>query len=279
MIKRIIILLISLIVYFLDKLILFRNRCVVIYYHAILDEHLNLFKKQLDILIKHSCPISLDYDINTIKNSSKKLYTILTFDDGFQSVLNNAIPILEEKNIPAIIFIPTSYIGKHPVFLTIENSEISNEIIMTEDQIRNFKNSRIVEIGSHGMTHKPFTHYDNDEAVKELKNSKQQLEKLLKKEVRYFSFPHGAYEKRHITTAIKLGYKKVFSILPYTFDLSNNLPTIGRVSVNPTDWPIEFKLKIYGAFRWMATFSQLKRKILDATSGNKRFNTIGFTKE
>jgi len=36
---------------------------------------------------------------------------------------------------------------------------------------------------------------------------------------------------------------------------------IGRVDVQPTDWDVEFKLKICGAYRWVRRASAWKRKV------------------
>ena len=37
---------------------------------------------------------------------------------------------------------------------------------------------------------------------------------------------------------------------------------MGRVSVQPTDWDIEFRLKLLGAYRWVRWGSAAKRRVL-----------------
>ncbi len=70
-------------------------------------------------------------------------YYDISFEDGFISVLSNAIPELEKRNIPFSICFPTAYIGgKHnmPMY--------ANEIILNEEQILSL-NKELVNIGSH----------------------------------------------------------------------------------------------------------------------------------
>jgi hypothetical protein len=37
---------------------------------------------------------------------------------------------------------------------------------------------------------------------------------------------------------------------------------LGRISVSPRDWPLEFRLKVRGAYNWMAVAVPVKRAIL-----------------
>ena len=36
----------------------------------------------------------------------------------------------------------------------------------------------------------------------------------------------------------------------------------GRIAVNPTDWELEFRLKILGAYQWLPRVIAYKRKLL-----------------
>ena len=54
----------------------------------------------------------------------------ISFDDGFISLLSNANPEFEKRNIQFSIFFPTSYIeGKHNLLM------YANEVILNEEQI------------------------------------------------------------------------------------------------------------------------------------------------
>jgi peptidoglycan/xylan/chitin deacetylase (PgdA/CDA1 family) len=115
-----------------------------------------------------------------------------------------------------------------------------------------------VSLGSHCVTHANLLLLDEGEARKEIFQSKYFLENLLKKNIYTLSFPYGAYNQTHVELARQAGYKRVFSILP---TLTSNDYVTGRIRVDPTDWRIEFKLKLLGSYRWLPAAFSLKRKI------------------
>ena len=95
----------------------------------------------------------------------------------------------------------------------------------------------------------------------ELSESRLQLRKILGRDVTLFSFPHGAFDEELIESARAAGYQRVFTILP-ELALPDEF-AIGRVAVEPSDWRLEFLLKLFGAYRWLVPASTLKRKLRD----------------
>jgi hypothetical protein len=54
----------------------------------------------------------------------------------------------------------------------------------------------------------------------------------------------------------------VFTALPQ-WKISNASEFVtGRVRVDPTDWRLEFRLKLLGAYRWLPMAVEMKRRIL-----------------
>lgn len=85
-----------------------------------------IFKKQLNI-IKNSCQvISMDDIIDIYKNkiNIKDNLTAITFDDGFKNNIEIALPILEEFNFGATLYITSGLIGTNKLFWVdqLENS-------------------------------------------------------------------------------------------------------------------------------------------------------------
>src|SRR5579872_1902102 len=83
--------------------------CVVLYYHSVPDEQRLAFADQMNVLARLTVPISVE-GIPQLLSGGR--YSGVTFDDGFEDVVDNAIPELEKRSIPATIFLTTGYLGE-----------------------------------------------------------------------------------------------------------------------------------------------------------------------
>jgi peptidoglycan/xylan/chitin deacetylase (PgdA/CDA1 family) len=231
--------------------------CVVLYYHVVDNNQRKQFARQMDCLIKNAEPISLDR-VPVFKAGVR--YVAITIDDGFLDSIENAVLELVKRNIPVTIFIPTGCLGSYAPWLKDDQAGDHGGFVMKADHIREFGRNKLVSFGSHCITHSNLLSLDEEEAKKEIYESKIQLEKILGEKVKTLSFPHGACNSQHVKWAKAAGYERVFSILPsLAFSRPYEFVT-GRVRVDPTDWQIEFWLKFLGAYRWMPLASFLKRK-------------------
>ncbi|MEY3219320.1 MAG: hypothetical protein RIT27_677 [Pseudomonadota bacterium] len=232
----------------------FRNKekLLVLCYHEIAKDQQSRFVKQLEILNRATKPVFADAPYCE-KSSYRRV--AVTFDDGFENLLENAFPIMKEKNVPATLFIPTACLGKYPAWLEKTTHENKYERLMSLEQLqRIFEN---VLIGSHSLTHADLTN-SNVNVEHELVESKKQLEKLLNKEISLLAFPYGRSDERARNIAKKVGFKRVFNADPIVEESDFFM---GRISVSPDDWQIEFYLKIYGAYAWLPKAILLKKKL------------------
>ena len=100
---------------------------IIPYYHMVNDsdvphiKHLYTyrreaeFRRDLDILLEHFRPISLEEFIVHLNGRSElpRDSLLLTFDDGFREMQEVVAPILLEKGVPATFFVTTSCIDNH----------------------------------------------------------------------------------------------------------------------------------------------------------------------
>ncbi len=228
---------------------------VVLYYHTVRPFQRRRFARQMDILLRHAEPVSAEQLEKTERGTRR---AAVTFDDGFRSFFENALPELTRRNIEATIFIPTGYLGRGPGWLNDDDPR-THETVMDANTLQSLSES--VSVGSHGVTHTRFTLLEEAEARQEMRWSKDCLEKILGKRVATFSFPHGVFKESHVNLAREAGYERVFSIAPVPA-CSGEYVT-GRVSVDPGDWHVEFRLKLLGAYRWLPLASLLKSRFLN----------------
>jgi peptidoglycan/xylan/chitin deacetylase (PgdA/CDA1 family) len=262
--KRCIILIGSSIVFIIDYFInwilkLFnktRAMSVILYYHAVYPDEKKAFAQQMDDLLRLAKPIAIN-EIGTLKPSGR--YCAITFDDGFICVWDNALPVLAKRNIPATLFVSSDCLGKRPPWLDEGNVDYKN-VVMTAAQL-NSLDKKMVIIGSHGRTHQNLLRIGSDEARKEIIQSKKELENLLNRPIETISFPHGDFNQTHIDMAIQAGYKQAYSILPELISSDSDSFLRGRVKVDPTDWRMEYRLKLLGAYRWLPIAFAIKKKL------------------
>jgi peptidoglycan/xylan/chitin deacetylase (PgdA/CDA1 family) len=234
------------------------GECVVLYYHAIRAAARRQFASQMDELARLSVPVDIEARGPMPKG---RRYSAVTFDDGFMSVVENALPELRARQIPCTIFVPTGSIGRHPSWIGPSHRDAA-EVVAPAEVLRTIADQPLVRIGSHSVSHPDFRRLDDMQARAELTGSKVALEDILGRAVTSFSFPHGAYTERSLDLAKECGYSRAFTIEPLPLKDPCERFSIGRVRVEPHDWPIEFRLKALGAYRWMARASAIKRDLL-----------------
>jgi peptidoglycan/xylan/chitin deacetylase (PgdA/CDA1 family) len=230
--------------------------CVVLRYHGIPSEQRRQFAEQLDSVLKWAKPLRADSTVVLADNSR---YAAVTFDDGHISFLENALPELEKRQIPAAVFVVSEKLGQYPDWANFSTEPLTNEGMMTADQLREISD-RVV-IGSHTMTHPVLTQLSEDDAMRELKGSRQALEQILGKKIALFSFPYGAFNQNLVDCSRKAGYERIFTNLPVSSLVDSHEFLAGRVPVEPTDWTLEFRLKLAGAYQWLPLAFAVKRKL------------------
>ncbi len=104
------------------------KRILVLMYHGVLpdddplaiDDWLQVraseFAEQMAFLREHYQPVRLIDAIEGQPRPSGKPVAIVTFDDGYANNFHHALPVLQQFNIPATIFVATSHIGRQKLF-------------------------------------------------------------------------------------------------------------------------------------------------------------------
>lgn len=127
--------------------------------------------------------------------SPTKNTVVITFDDGCETDLLVAAPILKAANFGATFYITPGFLGRRGYLSPAQLSELS--------RYANF------DIGSHSLTHPYLTDLDDATLQKELSLSKQQIEQIIGTPVHHFSCPGGRWNPRVAELAKSLGYKTV----------------------------------------------------------------------
>ena len=96
------------------------GKLVVLIYHRVLknqdflmqgDVDCETFDWQKNLISKYCQPLSLGDAVEGLKNNTLPSGAIcVTFDDGYRDNYTNALPILKKYNVPATVFVATSFL-------------------------------------------------------------------------------------------------------------------------------------------------------------------------
>ena len=193
----------------------FESNIPIFYYHHIEKPAWNSRKKglyvrpeyfewQIKNLLQRGFEIITFEDLFLNLYNKDKPLTILTFDDGCESLYMNAFPILKKYNVRVVIYIITGSIGDKS-YVSEENPNANPVSLLSETQIKEMSDYGI-EFGSHLHKHIHLTRYPQERIKHELNISKIILENLLNKKVYSIAYPFGDYNESVVRMAEEAGY-------------------------------------------------------------------------
>jgi peptidoglycan/xylan/chitin deacetylase (PgdA/CDA1 family) len=182
---------------------------------------------------------------------AKKSSVQITFDDGEQSQLHNALPLLAEHGISARYFVTPGLIGTAAKFLGW-------------DELKTLLNAGH-SIQSHGWSHRFLTLCSDSELSHELRASKQVLEEKLGNAVEEISVPGGRWNWRVIEACAAAGYKRVYVSDPWIAIVRSGVDVIGRFMVRRTATNAELQKMVErnrSALRKLKMRSQIRQSVV-----------------
>ena len=141
---------------------------------------------------------------------------MLTFDDGYDDNLLEAYPLLRRYGMKGNFYIITASIGANGH--------------MTESQLLRI-DPTVVEIGSHTVNHRNLSNCSHRRLVRELVDSRLELEFLLGRNIDTFAFPYGGYDDEAVKMTEQAGYQVAFTTDRGRNDWHDKGLTLKRVTV------------------------------------------------
>lgn len=138
---------------------------------------------------------------------------IITSDDGYQSIYTYAFPILKKYGYKMTVFLITSYIGDSESTRRLnEFDEIGGEFnIPSRPMLIWPEIAQMARYGceflSHTWSHGIISNMPLDSALKELVQSKSDIETHIGKPVLFVAWPHGASSSQVISLLPQAGYR------------------------------------------------------------------------
>lgn len=127
----------------------------------------------------------------------------ITFDDGYQNNLHNALPVLQRHGFTATIYAVSSMIGGTNSW---DRGLVTEKPLMSQKDWQDWLSAGM-DVGSHTRTHADLDKLDKAKALDQIQNSRSELELMLGCEVRHFCYPYGRYRPEHARMVEQAGYR------------------------------------------------------------------------
>lgn len=149
--------------------------------------------------------------------------TLLTFDDGLANLYEQALPVLCEEQVPALVFVVAGQVGGTSGWEP--NPAHRHLPTLTWEQMREMQDHGVT-FGSHTMTHPRLSSLPEEQWAWELAESKRLLEAGLGRPLETLAYPYGDFDERIADAAQEAGYRAAFSTIP-----GLNSPTTDRFAL------------------------------------------------
>ena len=222
----------------------FNYKIPILTYHSIMDGDeqsvsVKSFNEQMFLMKKMGYQT---IKFNELDNDNNKKKFIITFDDGYENIFLNALPILKQLNFTAICFFVINKIGHYNEW-DVDKLNYKAMKLMNFEQINVWLLNGF-DVGSHTMDHINLKKLNYEEKIKQIIEPKKIFYDKFKIKINSFSYPFGSYDaesknivKENYNFAVSTKRSRYFK---NKFD--NKL--LPRVPISKGDNLLKFFLKI-----------------------------------
>jgi len=178
-------------------------------------------------------------------------HVALTVDDAYEDFFTVAYPILREMRLPATVFVPTAYVGRHNDW---EDRPHVTLPVMSAAQLLEL-DPTLITIGSHSVEHRAMSGLEASALEREVRESKAALERLVRRPVTLFAYPFGelwTYTGRTRQALRRAGYRAAVSTRTGTYGSRRELFDLRRIEFGAFDTADEILARLAGDWDWRA---------------------------
>lgn len=162
---------------------------------------------------------------------------LITFDDGYVSVLQDAAPVLQRRRMPALCYVSPGLSGHVP-----GPGESPAKQLMDDDQMRALP-SRGIDLGCHSWVHDSMRGMAAPALAQATTAARTEIFRISGEHPRTFAYPFGHHDARAREAVRTAGFEAAFA----TYD-GHGRHALPRVDVNTTDTLRSFDLKLRRAY-------------------------------
>jgi len=186
----------------------------------------------------------------------------ITFDDGCETDLIAAAPILQKLGFGATFYLTAGFLGT-PGYLS-------------PDQVRQL-DALGFEIGCHSMTHPYLSDLSDLELRREIADAKLRIEQIVGHSIDHFSCPGGRYDRRTLDTARRAGYRTVANSQFHANSPDTDRYELGRIAVLREIALEQFGAICRGEGLWRKRLQDGARQSIRQVLGNRIYDRVRST--
>jgi len=165
----------------------------------------------------------------------------LTFDDGYEDFLQNAVPVLERFGFSATVFVVAGMLGGENRW-EFRGDPRPRMNLLGVDGIREVA-ARGMEVGSHSMTHPKLLGLESGLLNEEVSGSRRVLSEVLGEPVDGFCYPYGFLDSASVQAVRRARYAYACAVVVRIERSAYDLPRVTVTEDNVHKFAA--KLRIY----------------------------------
>ena len=185
--------------------------------------------------------LSMSELVPYLRGEKKGKVVGITLDDGYQSNVSHALPILKQYGFSATCYVVSGRLGQHNEWDAALG--MAKAALMGVEEMRAWVDAGM-EVGSHTCSHADLSQLSLAEARHELLQSKSDLENLLQKPVTQFCYPYGHFSPEHEVLVSQAGYEAATTTHRGRACATDRMTALPRVPVVRSTYAVQFLLKV-----------------------------------
>lgn len=183
----------------------------------------------------------------------------ITFDDGCETDLIAAAPVLRECGFNATFYLTAGFLGT-PGYLNA-------------GQVRDL-DAQGFQIGCHSMTHRYLSDLAEPDLKREIVDAKQRIEAIVGHPIQHFSCPGGRYDPRTLQIARQAGFGSVANSQFHSNSAVTSPYELGRVAMLRGLTLERFSTICRGRGLWKKRLQHQARHAAQRLLGNARYDRL-----
>jgi peptidoglycan/xylan/chitin deacetylase (PgdA/CDA1 family) len=244
-----------------------RGRCLVVTYHDI-GTGLSpaLFRRQMEYLSRVASVVPFETLLRIARSGfSQGISCAITFDDGYESVYRHAFPCLLKHGFPAMVYLTAGVIrgSNGEVVGTERYGLIQGRKLLSWHQVREM-NKHGVQFGSHLYEHLDLSLLGQNQAMEQLRRSRDEISSRLGKQCEHLAYPFGRFTMQGLKWVHEAGYRTGVTTVHLPLAADNDPLRLPRMGIEDRFSLRDFQRIISGDWDFVGWLQTLRRPILRA---------------